>query len=67
MTHQQPYRDIKHHFSAVNNAQNGIQPERPTEPDVLRRGLNDELWAILVESWSLEPSLRPPIQSFTSL
>ena len=67
MTHQQPYQNIKRHLSAVNNAQNGIQPERPTEVDVLRRGLDDKLWEILVESWSLDPSLRPPIQLFTSL
>ena len=37
---------------------------RPTLPEVVRRGLDDRLWELLIASWSLEPSERPPIQTF---
>ncbi|KDR83338.1 hypothetical protein GALMADRAFT_235416 [Galerina marginata CBS 339.88] len=67
MTHHQPYRNVRHHFEAGNRANRGVHPDRPTLPEVVRRGLDDDLWALLVSSWSLESSKRPPIQTFTAL
>ncbi|KAF8974773.1 kinase-like domain-containing protein [Flammula alnicola] len=67
MTHQQPYRNIKHHFEAGHKASQGIHPDRPTEIGIVKRGLSDDLWRLLVSAWSLEPSRRPTIHAFTSL
>ncbi|PPQ99915.1 hypothetical protein CVT24_009596 [Panaeolus cyanescens] len=66
MTHQQPYRNIKHHFEAGNRASRGIHPDQPKEVDVVQRGLNDDLWRLLVSSWSLDPTKRPSIRHMIS-
>ncbi|KAF9057400.1 kinase-like domain-containing protein [Panaeolus papilionaceus] len=66
MTHQQPYRNIKHHFEAGNRASRGVHPDQPTESDIVRRGLDDSLWKLLLSCWSLNPSKRPTIQNVIS-
>ncbi|TFK27094.1 kinase-like protein [Coprinopsis marcescibilis] len=64
LTHQQPYGKVKHHTEAILKAARGIKPARPTEERVRERGLDDNLWNTICESWSLEPQDRPTIQKF---
>ncbi|KAF9550324.1 kinase-like protein [Agrocybe pediades] len=64
LTHQQPYRNVKHHFAAGQKAASGIHPDRPTELEAVRRGLNDNLWNLMTASWSTTPNERPRIQDF---
>ncbi|KAJ7283878.1 kinase-like domain-containing protein [Mycena rebaudengoi] len=62
LTHEQPYRDIKHTTEVVIRSAKGEQPARPTSPRILERGLDDHLWALLGQCWINEPSQRPSIQ-----
>ncbi|PPQ79567.1 hypothetical protein CVT25_003449 [Psilocybe cyanescens] len=64
MTHKQPYPHIKHHLVASREAYEGKHPQRPTEPEVSRRGLDDGLWKLMVDSWSLDPSKRPSVHAY---
>ena len=61
MTHKQPYGNIKHTTEVVIKTARGEPPERPTEQDVLKRGLDDNLWELLTSCWSSSPSRRPQI------
>ncbi|KIK53708.1 hypothetical protein GYMLUDRAFT_49241 [Collybiopsis luxurians FD-317 M1] len=60
-THQQPYRNIKHTTEVVIRREKGELPERPTEPRVLQRGLDDHIWALLEDCWRTLASERPKI------
>ncbi|KAJ7591214.1 kinase-like domain-containing protein [Mycena floridula] len=62
LTHSQPFANIKHTTEVVIRSSSGEKPPRPTEPRVLERGLNNELWALLNDCWSVEPSDRPSIK-----
>lgn len=66
LTHQQPYRKIKHHMHAAFSASKGEQPGRPTEAQIVARGLDDNLWALLKQCWSLKPEERPAVQEYIS-
>lgn len=66
LTHQQPYRKIKHHMHAAFSASKGEQPGRPTEAQIVARGLDHNLWALLKQCWSLKPEERPPVQEYIS-
>ncbi|KAF8211333.1 kinase-like domain-containing protein [Mycena galopus ATCC 62051] len=61
-THEQPYNNIKHTTEVVIRSAKGEHPPRPTDPKVLRRGLDDNMWALLVACWATEPLQRPTIQ-----
>ncbi|KAJ6510007.1 kinase-like domain-containing protein [Mycena vitilis] len=65
-THQQPYNSIKHTTEVVIRSAKGEHPQRPTDPKVIKRGLNDELWLLLGLCWVNEPSARPTIQDVLS-
>ncbi|THV03284.1 kinase-like protein [Dendrothele bispora CBS 962.96] len=67
LTHQQPYRNIKHTTEVVIKSSLGQSPARPMEPEVVRRGLDDSLWALLNKCWSLEASKRPTIYQIIEL
>ncbi|KAF5352122.1 hypothetical protein D9757_013277 [Collybiopsis confluens] len=63
-THQQPYKNIKHTTEVVIRREKGELPERPTaitEPRVLQRGLDDQIWAILEDCWKTTALERPKI------
>jgi len=52
MTHQPPFSHIRHATEVVIKSSKGELPRRPTEPRVLERGLDDDLWALLNKCWS---------------
>ncbi|EAU84593.2 TKL/TKL-ccin protein kinase [Coprinopsis cinerea okayama7 len=64
LTHQQPYRRVKHHTEAVLKAARGIKPDQPREEEVKARGLDDDMWTLLLQCWSLTPEARPSIEEF---
>lgn len=43
----------------IGKIQNGHRPERPSDPTVVRRGLDDNMWELLQECWSAKPDNRP--------
>ncbi|KAF8178966.1 kinase-like domain-containing protein [Mycena galopus ATCC 62051] len=61
-THEQPYNNIKNTTEVVIRSAKGEHPPQPTDPKVVRRGLDDQMWALLSLCWITDPSLRPTIQ-----
>ncbi|KAJ6506696.1 kinase-like domain-containing protein [Mycena sanguinolenta] len=66
-THEQPYSNIKHTTEVVIRSVKGERPMRPTDVEVVTRGLDDKLWALLALCWSTEPTRRPTIQQVLGL
>ncbi|KAJ6460773.1 kinase-like domain-containing protein [Mycena vitilis] len=63
-THRVPYDYIKRTSEVViKSVQGGEHPQRPTDPAVINRGLNDEIWMLLNHCWASVPSERPTIQT----
>lgn len=61
ITNQQPYAYIKHTTEVVIRSASGVRPQRPTEPRIIARGLDDKLWNLLIHCWDVEPTARPNI------
>ncbi|KAJ3745599.1 kinase-like domain-containing protein [Lentinula detonsa] len=61
LTHQQPYQKIKHTTEVVIRREKGELPERPLEPRILQRGLDDQVWGLLEDCWKTTASERPKI------
>ncbi|KAF9256244.1 kinase-like protein [Marasmius fiardii PR-910] len=61
-THQYPYYNIARSTEVAINVSRGVAPSRPTESSVIKRGLDDGIWQLLVECWSKTPSARPSIE-----
>ncbi|KAJ3790444.1 kinase-like domain-containing protein [Lentinula aff. detonsa] len=61
LTHQQPYQKIKHTTEVVIRREKGELPERPLEPRILQRGLDDQIWVLLEDCWKTTASERPKI------
>ncbi|KAJ7929411.1 kinase-like domain-containing protein [Mycena leptocephala] len=62
LTHQQPYSNIKHTTEVMIRLSKGEHPQRPTDPRVIQRGLDYNMWGLLGFCWATEPSQRPTIQ-----
>lgn len=62
ITHQQPYRNIKHTTEVVIRSSRGEHPPRPTDPSIIARGLDTPLWSLLNLCWATESLKRPSIQ-----
>ncbi|KZP24577.1 kinase-like protein [Athelia psychrophila] len=61
LTNQQPYAYIKHTTEVVIKSAMGARPRRPTDPQVIARGLDDSLWQLMGDCWG-EQTTRPSIQ-----
>ncbi|TEB25495.1 hypothetical protein FA13DRAFT_1738221 [Coprinellus micaceus] len=49
-------------FQLIRDVVGGAElPERPAMEACARSGLTDEIWGLLTECWSTEPSLRPSV------
>ncbi|KAL0566780.1 hypothetical protein V5O48_015226, partial [Marasmius crinis-equi] len=61
LTHNVPFMEFRHPQEVVAVVMYGSSPKRPTNARVMERGLDDELWGLLVECWSRLPGARPGI------
>jgi serine/threonine protein kinase len=61
ITNQQPYSYIKHTTEVVIKSSTGARPRRPTEPYIIARGLDDNLWGLMTTCWNDDPTARPSI------
>ncbi|EJD04732.1 kinase-like protein [Fomitiporia mediterranea MF3/22] len=59
MTLDMPYPELKNSAQVIVEVHKGVLPSRPTGEDAVRRGLNDNLWALLLKCWEKNPSGRP--------
>ncbi|KAF8207497.1 kinase-like protein [Mycena galopus ATCC 62051] len=66
-THEQPYNNIKNTTEVVIRSAKGERPLRPTNANVTKRGLDNEMWALLHLCWDPEPNQRPTIQKVLEL
>lgn len=60
-TGERPYNDSEHSDdpSVILDVIRGIKPNRPTDREVIDRGLSDDLWRVLEIMWSYSPQSRP--------
>jgi len=61
MTGEVPFKHIRRATSVPMALTDGQRPERPTDPAVEIRGLDDRLWALLTRCWAQTPEDRPDI------
>ncbi|KAF9256245.1 kinase-like protein [Marasmius fiardii PR-910] len=62
LTHQHPYSQRERHIDAFMEVKEGRIPPRPTEAEVIERGLDDAMWDLLVECWGRPPPVRPSVE-----
>jgi hypothetical protein len=55
-----PFSDIVNDFQCIIAVKQGRRPSPPTNKLSRRRGLSDEVWEVMEECWSHDPSGRPP-------
>ncbi|KAJ7896897.1 kinase-like domain-containing protein [Mycena leptocephala] len=66
LTHEHPFKELKHTTEVVMRSAKGGRPLRPTMPEVVERGLDDDLWGLLLRCWAHDPSERPTVQDILS-
>ncbi|EJD04727.1 kinase-like protein [Fomitiporia mediterranea MF3/22] len=54
-----PYPELKSSAQVIVEVHKGGLPLRPTGEEVLRRGLSDDLWTLMMSCWEKSPGDRP--------
>jgi hypothetical protein len=62
MTSRHPFSHIKSNTAVVIQVYGGTLPNKPTDPEAIRKGFNDDLWKLLQSCWATDPLSRPSIQ-----
>jgi len=57
-----PFANVDFDPAIVGLVLDGTLPDRPTEPEVISRGLDDRMWEIVKECCQQQPSRRPTVQ-----
>ena len=66
-THEIPYSEIKRYLQVVDKKMKGHGvPSRPIDQQVVKRGLDDSMWALLLLCWSDNPEDRPLIDELVT-
>jgi len=58
-TGQAPFSDIWQPTHVAQKVVRGDFPERPRDDDIIARGLDDNMWGLMIKCWDMNPSLRP--------
>ena len=66
MTGEHPFPHIKRTPEVLIRVQQGDRPRRPTDPEIVARGLDDNLWVLLEQCWEEDPTVRPKIEEVLS-
>ena len=66
MTGEHPFSHIKRTSEVLIRMQQGDRPRRPTDPEIVARGLDDNLWRLLEQCWQEDPAVRPKIEEVLS-
>lgn len=56
-----PFADLLEAQAIIKLAQGGLPP-RPTDPIVLERGCDDEVWNLMTECWRFKAPQRPSME-----
>ena len=49
----------KNNTRIILTVMRGILPERPMDKSIISRGLDDNMWELMVDCWMMDPSQRP--------
>ncbi|EIN03835.1 TKL/TKL-ccin protein kinase [Punctularia strigosozonata HHB-11173 SS5] len=60
-TGSNPYSTIKRDTEVIIKKHHGMKPVRPTDDKTVSRGLDDNLWELLLWCWESPPAKRPTI------
>jgi serine/threonine protein kinase len=66
-TGQVPYCHLSKDMDVLIASVHGDRPSRPMDWDVIRYGLDDELWGMLWKCWEVDARLRPTLPYFLSV
>jgi len=58
-TKEIPFHYISQNGSVALTVMRGDLPQRPLDKEVIARGLDDEMWALMEECWAMDPTARP--------
>ncbi|KAI5115920.1 hypothetical protein M0805_005351 [Coniferiporia weirii] len=61
MTDTYPFAHIKRTPQVLIEMQHGVRPIRPVGREYVERGLDDNLWNLLLRCWDADPKKRPTI------
>ena len=59
MTGQRPYNNRLRDSNVIEDLVAKRLPDRPTDEEVIARGLNDRLWRLMLACWNWDPARRP--------
>jgi len=57
-----PFWDVKSEYEVIKRVINGVH-NRPSGGNVAARGLDDRMWALMLDCWTMEPPERPTISA----
>ena len=66
MTGKQPFSHIRRAYDVMAGVTRGERPQRPMEAEVIKLGLDDRLWSLLVRCWDRDPQKRPSAQELVN-
>jgi serine/threonine protein kinase len=67
LTGEKPFPDKTIEAAIICALITGKRPKHPRSPEVVGRGLSNELWLFLGLCWELLPDRRPSLQSFYNI
>ncbi|EJT99348.1 kinase-like protein [Dacryopinax primogenitus] len=62
MTGKKPFAEMRNAFQIVTDVCARKNPRQPMEPEVIARGLNDDVWKFCLRCWQFQPEARPGMQ-----
>ena len=65
-THEIPYANIDRDVEVYYLKDDGLLPDRPQDERVIKRGLDNRMWELLCECWSISPEDRPTIDELSA-
>jgi len=59
LTTEVPFSNLPFTSAIIIRVGGGDFPNRPTDLDVVRRGLDDHMWEFMTKCWDMDPRKRP--------
>lgn len=66
MTSKKPYHHRIRDSNVISDLLSRRLPDRPNEEEVVKRGLSDQMWNLMLHCWNWEPLGRPSMATVKS-
>jgi len=66
-TRKVPFFPIPDNGKVTLTVMEGCLPERPQDSSVMVRGLDDDMWHLMVKCWDMDPAQRPSARDIVLL